>query len=104
MKKLFKTPKSLQKADTEDLIHELQNRGYIRMLWHKDDIQERYKENFGKVIPLNEDELNEIASYIEHKHDCNNGVNWDFIDFVTQEVLTGEKEPNWNEVGTSTPQ
>ena len=76
------------KQQIEKAKQTLKNAGYLSPMWHKDDIRERYLENYGsKVIPLNDEEVNQIAGAIERRHDANIGINWDVIDIFIDQHL-----------------
>lgn len=70
--------------ETEDLIQELMKRGYIRVLWHKNDIEDE-AERMG--ITLTENQIENVIGYLESNHDANNGVNWDVINYVIGTVI-----------------
>jgi len=36
---------------------------------------------------LTEDECRDVLARIKHKHDCNTGINWDFIDYWIEDVI-----------------
>lgn len=61
----------------EALLKELEERGYIHIFWHVDDITSRAEE---KGVELTEQETREIAENISSGHDANIGINWDSID------------------------
>ncbi len=83
--------KTLKDFSEEELIKELQSRGYIRVLWQRDDIIERHKEVNEDQEPLTDDEVDNIVSMIESKHDCNVGLNWETLDyFIDQELNARE--------------
>lgn len=68
---------NLKEVDTELLIQELCDRGYIRVLWNKEDIVVTAKERFD--ITLTDEQVNEVVESIENSFDANVGVNWDVI-------------------------
>jgi ferric iron reductase protein FhuF len=68
---------NLKEIETEELIQELQNRGYIRVLWNKEDIEMTAQTRFD--ITLTNEQLNEVVESIESSFDANVGVNWDVI-------------------------
>ena len=68
---------NLKEIETEELIQELQNRGYIRLLWNKEDIEMMAQTRFD--ITLTNEQLNEVVESIESSFDANVGVNWDVI-------------------------
>jgi uncharacterized protein YpuA (DUF1002 family) len=72
------------KVKTETLIKELCKRGYIRVLWQKDDVKEQAQ---NRGIDLTDKQVNEIVRLIERQHDCNVGLSWDVIDIFTDEIL-----------------
>ncbi len=66
----------------------LKEAGYIDTGWHKDDI-EFYAKN-EMHIEITKEQVDQVAIYIERKHDCNNGLNWDFIKHCIETVLEPE--------------
>jgi hypothetical protein len=79
----------LNDLDTELLINELQNRGYIRVLWRRDDVLHTAEE---MGVILHDDEIDSIMYNIENKHDANYGVNWDFIQFIIDDVISNREK------------
>ena len=79
----------LNDLDTELLINELQNRGYIRVLWHRDDVLHTAEE---MGVILHDDEIDSIMYDIENKHDANYGVNWGFIQFIIDDVISNREK------------
>ena len=79
----------LKNLDTELLIEELQNRGYIRVFWHRDDIINVAET---QEITLNEDEIGSIMTEIEERHDANYGVNWEFITICIYDVVSNREK------------
>lgn len=74
----------LTKIETEDLIQELLNRGYVRVLWHKDDV-ESTAVDLG--VTLTEQQIEQVIDNISHYHDANIGVNWYVIQHHIENVL-----------------
>lgn len=68
---------NLKEIETENLIQELCDRGFIRVLWNKEDIVVTAKERFD--IALTDEQVNEVVESIENSFDANVGVNWDVI-------------------------
>jgi ferric iron reductase protein FhuF len=68
---------NLKEIETEELIQELCSRGYIRVLWNKEDIEMTAQTRFD--ITLTNEQLNEVVESIESSFDANVGVNWDVI-------------------------
>ena len=68
---------NLKEIDTELLIQELCNRGFIRVLWNKEDVVVTAGERFN--ITLTDEQVNEVVESIENSFDANVGVNWDVI-------------------------
>jgi hypothetical protein len=81
---------NLKDIDSEVLIEELMNRGYIRVLWHRMDIEQEADE---LNVILNEDEISFIIEDIEHYHDANYGLNWDVIRDRIQSVVRNRENP-----------
>jgi len=80
---------NLKDIDSEVLIQELTSRGYIRVLWHRMDIEQEADE---LNVVLSEDEIISIIEDIEHYHDANYGLNWDVIrDRIDNVVRNREK-------------
>jgi hypothetical protein len=68
---------NLKEIETEELIQELCSRGYIRVLWNKEDIEMTAQSRFD--ITLTNEQVNEVVESIESSFDANVGVNWDVI-------------------------
>lgn len=68
---------NLKEVETDELIQELCNRGYIRVFWNKEDIEVSAQSRFD--ITLTEEQVNEVVESIESSFDANVGVNWDVI-------------------------
>ena len=68
---------NLKEVETENLIQELCNRGFIRVFWNKEDIEVSAQSRFN--ITLTEEQVNEVVESIESSFDANVGVNWDVI-------------------------
>lgn len=74
---------NLEKVYTEDLIQELLNRGFIRVLWSREDVISAAERN---DITITEDEVLEVIERIEQTFDANIGVNWDVISYNISKV------------------
>lgn len=74
---------NLEKVYTEDLIQELVNRGFIRILWSGKDVISAAERN---DITITEDEVLQVINKIEQTFDANIGVNWDVISYNIIEV------------------
>ena len=74
---------NLEKVYTEDLIQELVNRGFIRVLWGREDVISAAERN---DITITEDEVLQVIDKIEQTFDANIGVNWDVISYNISEV------------------
>lgn len=68
---------NLKEIETEELIQELCSRGYIRVLWNKEDIEMTAQSRFD--ITLTNEQVNGVVESIEASFDANVGVNWDVI-------------------------
>jgi hypothetical protein len=79
----------LMNFSDDQLIQELQDRGYIRVLWHKDDILKVAEEN---EVTLTDDEINMIIEDIEESHDANYGLDWDFISMKIDSVIDSREK------------
>jgi hypothetical protein len=79
----------LMNFSDDQLIEELQNRGYLRVLWHRDDILKVAQEN---DIILNEDEIHFIMEDIEENHDANYGLAWDDISMKIDDVVNNREK------------
>ena len=77
----------LKEINTEDLIKELCSRGYLRVLWTKDDIKHVAENNFENPIYLTDDQLNDVVTFIEDNWDANIGISWDTIEYSIAYVL-----------------
>lgn len=81
---------NLKNVPEEELIVELQKRGVLRVLWSKADIKERAKE---MDIKLSKKQVDDVASLIESKHDCNVGLSWEVIDIFIDMILNPYIKP-----------
>jgi hypothetical protein len=79
----------LKNFSDDQLIQELQDRGYIRVLWHKDDILKVAEEN---EVTLTDDEVYDIITDLEQNHDANYGLSWDTINDVLTNVINNRKK------------
>jgi hypothetical protein len=79
----------LMNFSDDQLIQELQDRGYIRVLWHKDDILKVAEEN---DVTLTDDEVHMIIEDIEESHDSNYGLDWDFISMKIDSVIDSREK------------
>lgn len=79
----------LKNFSDDQLIEELQDRGYLRVLWHKDDILKVAQEN---DVTLTDDEIHFIMEDIEENHDANYGLTWDTINDVMNDVVSNRKK------------
>lgn len=79
----------LKNFSDDQLIQELQDRGYIRVLWHKDDILKVAEEN---DVTLTDDEVHMIIEDIEESHDSNYGLDWDFIAMKIDSVIDSREK------------
>lgn len=76
--------KDLKEIQTEDLIQELLSRGFIRVLWNKDDI---INTAFNLGVTLTDEQVDDVANAIEHRFDANIGVNWNVIEYHINNIL-----------------
>jgi hypothetical protein len=79
----------LKNFSDDQLIEELQDRGYLRVLWHKDDILKVAQEN---DVTLTDDEIYFIMSDIEENHDANYGLAWDDISMKIDDVVINREK------------
>jgi len=79
----------LKDVETEFLIEELKLRGYIRILWHRDDIEQAIL-NFGKE-PTPE-AIDDIVDIIEDTYDTSVGISWDQIGVYVHEYFNPREE------------
>lgn len=76
--------KDLKEIQTEDLIQELLSRGFIRVLWNKDDI---INTAFNLGVTLTDEQVDEVVDNIEHRFDANIGVNWNIIEYHIKNLV-----------------
>lgn len=70
--------------DVQKARQVLKEAGYVMHFWHRDDIIQRAEE---KEIELTEKQIDDVMSLLEHKTDCNIGINWEMIDVWIYEVI-----------------
>ena len=80
---------TLEDVQTDFLVEELRHRGYLRVLWQKDDIEHAITE-FGREP--HENDINAIAEIIEKSFDASVGINWDVIGQHVYEYFNPQKE------------
>jgi uncharacterized protein YpuA (DUF1002 family) len=80
---------SLKDAFTTELIRELRNRGVINILWTNEDIIETAK---NLEVELTDEEIDDVTTLMEEKHDANYGVNWSFIEECIWQVIDNRKK------------
>jgi hypothetical protein len=64
----------------------LRKSGYVTTcMWTRDDIVlHSIQQGFGKLYDV---QVDEIIGLMGRRHDCSNGVNWDFIEEIIREVV-----------------
>jgi hypothetical protein len=62
---------------------------WIAEWWHIDDVANQAEE-MGET--LTEDECRDVLAMVMRKHDCNIGINWDFIDYWIEDVIKDREE------------
>lgn len=62
---------------------------WIAEWWHIDDVASQ-AESMGET--LTEDECRDVLAMVMRKHDCNIGINWDFIDYWIEDVIKDREE------------
>ncbi len=80
---------NLKNVSDNQLLEELQKRGYVRVLWHKDDILKVAED---EDVVLTDDEVNDIITDLEQNHDANYGLSWDTINDVMNDVINNRKK------------
>lgn len=61
----------------EDLNHKVENKTFISIDWHIEDVQDIAKEKFNKN--LSDEDAFEVLEFVEDNHDACVGINWDVI-------------------------
>lgn len=74
------------KINTEDLITELEKRGYIRVLWNQDDIRDEAER---MEVTITDEQVEDVKDYLRDNFDANNGVNWYVIRYAIENVVEG---------------
>lgn len=74
----------ITKIDTEDLITELEKRGYIRVLWHENDIRDAAEI---MEVDITDEQMEDVKDYLRDNFDANNGVNWYVIRYAIENVV-----------------
>lgn len=74
----------ITKIDTEDLITELEKRGYIRVLWHENDIKDEAER---MEVIITDEQIEDVKYYLQYNFDANNGVNWYVIRYAIENVI-----------------
>jgi hypothetical protein len=77
-------PNGRSVAEAEAAVKREFNPDWMSEWWHIDDVAMQ-AESSGES--LTEDECRDVLARIKHKHDCNTGINWDFIDYWIEDVI-----------------
>jgi len=80
---------TLKDVETEFLIEELINRGYLRLFWQKDDIEDAIRSFDKEPTP---EAVNAIAEDIVENFDASQGVNWDVIGVYVYEYFNPKND------------
>lgn len=57
----------------------------IEIIWNIDDVLDRHPE-------LTKKQASKVLEIMEDSHDCNVGINWEFIDACVDEMLEEEAQ------------
>ena len=79
----------LKDVETDFLLEELKNRGYIQVFWTKDDVKYAISELGHIVTPK---AIDAIAKEIENNFNALVGVNWEQIGVYVHEYFNPRKE------------
>ncbi|MCA6431216.1 MAG: hypothetical protein IM613_17410 [Cytophagales bacterium] len=69
--------------ELEQAVAILKKHGYMRVLWQANDVEVRASE---RGFSLSATQVENVCDLIEKHHDATTGVNWEFIDFMIDEV------------------
>lgn len=75
---------NITEINTEELIAELEKRGYIRVLWHEDDIRDAAET---MEVDITDDQIKEVKSYLEDYFDANTGITWYTINNAIENII-----------------
>jgi len=81
---------NLKNINSEALIEELMDRGYIRVLWHRMDVEQEAEQ---MNVVLNDGEVSSIIEDIEKYHDACWGLNWGVIRDRIRDVVKSRQKP-----------
>ena len=74
-----------QAIPTESDIKRLTSPDRIASWWHIDDVKSLNKK-------LTKQECRDVLDIVNHRHDANVGINWDFIQFYIDQVIEEREE------------
>ncbi len=74
--------KKLESYTNEELILEMVKRGYVRMMWHKDDVLGKAQE---MEVELTEDQIDSVVDRLADT-DCEYGINWGVIESAIESI------------------
>ena len=77
---------NLKLVTSNELIEELQSRGYIRVLWQESDIHYVISQ-FEETVEVTDKQIKGIIDYIEGKHDANIGLCWETLEMYIRDFL-----------------
>jgi hypothetical protein len=74
---------SIKDFSTEDLINELANRGYVRVLWNDEDIRMQANE---LDVDLTDEQVGDVTKLLEESFDASVGLSWGEIEGAIRHV------------------
>lgn len=79
--------KQIKFKDINDAVRKLEEMfpDHYISLWCPEDFDQTAKDS-GRRKPLTREEHIGIVDMIRHNHDCNTGINWEFIRYCIDEV------------------
>lgn len=69
-----------QKIPTAEEIKQLTDPNWLAEWWHIDDVK-------GLEETLTDEEAQDVLRMVNKRHDCNIGINWDFIQYFIDEII-----------------
>ena len=64
---------------------------WINIQWGIEDVKEYY-EDYGVYISLTDDEARKVLQLARDRHDANDGINWDVLNYWQEHVLAQRED------------
>jgi hypothetical protein len=82
-------PEGRSVSEAEAAVKRAFSPDWVAEWWHIDDVASQAEDQGEK---LTEDECRDVLAMVMRKHDCNIGINWNFIEHWIDEIVKEREE------------